>query len=44
MHKEWQKFRTPSMPINPTSTTVDVPRLENLTSGHSSRLANPNPC
>ncbi|CAG9536055.1 unnamed protein product [Cercopithifilaria johnstoni] len=33
-----QKFRTRSvMPVNPTSTTVDVPRLENLISGDSSR-------
>uniref|UniRef100_A0A0R3RPF8 Rho-GAP domain-containing protein n=1 Tax=Elaeophora elaphi TaxID=1147741 RepID=A0A0R3RPF8_9BILA len=35
---EWQKFGYPSlMSVNPASATVNVPRLENLTNGHSSR-------
>uniref|UniRef100_A0A8R1XSC5 Uncharacterized protein n=1 Tax=Onchocerca volvulus TaxID=6282 RepID=A0A8R1XSC5_ONCVO len=36
MHKKWQKFKTPLLiPTNPASPVVDIPRLENLTSGHS---------
>ncbi|EJW84565.1 hypothetical protein WUBG_04525, partial [Wuchereria bancrofti] len=37
IHEHWQKFRTSLAPVNPPPPTIDIPRLENLTSGHSSR-------
>ncbi|VDO21872.1 unnamed protein product [Brugia timori] len=38
IHKHWQEFRTsPLMPVNPAALTIDIPPLDNLTSGHSSR-------
>ncbi|EFO17085.1 hypothetical protein LOAG_11416 [Loa loa] len=37
IHEQWQKLRIPPpLPINPASPTV-IPRLENLSSDHSSR-------